>query len=130
MLILIFLSNSFFKFLHENEKWTVFRFPFFYENEKRMRALKIRSKNLLNMKMEVNYLNFVFHNEVKVKSSIELWISLFNLSKTRNGTLGKCSYFTKFSMVTIKHIYDIKDVITLNFINYSFQLQYVNIFLV
>ena len=56
----------------KNKKRTVFRFPFFYENEKRMRALKIRSKNLLNMKMEVNYLNFVFHNEVKVKSSIEL----------------------------------------------------------
>ena len=33
-----------------------------------MRALKIQSKNLLNMKMEVNYLNFVFHIEVKTKS--------------------------------------------------------------
>ena len=36
----------------KNKKRTVFRFPFFYENEKRMRALKIQSKNVLNMKME------------------------------------------------------------------------------
>ena len=34
-----------------------------YENEKRKSALKIESKNLLNMKIVVNYLNFVFHIE-------------------------------------------------------------------
>ena len=44
----------------KSEKQTVVRFPFFSENEKRMKALKIKSKNLLNMKMVVNYLNFVF----------------------------------------------------------------------
>ena len=37
-LILICLSNSFFNFFikMKNEKRTVFRFPFFYENEKQM----------------------------------------------------------------------------------------------
>ena len=55
----------------KNEKQTVFRFPFFYENEKRMKVFKIETKNLSNMKMTVNYLNFVFRNEVKTKSSKE-----------------------------------------------------------
>ena len=41
-LILIFLSHLFFNSFMKmkNEKLTVFRFPFFYENEKRMRLLK------------------------------------------------------------------------------------------
>ena len=45
-LILIFLSNSFFNFFMKmkKEKWTVFRFPFFYEKEKRMRVLKFKVK--------------------------------------------------------------------------------------
>ena len=38
----------------KNEKCTVFPFPFFYENEKRMKTLKIQSKNLLSMKMVAN----------------------------------------------------------------------------
>ena len=46
-----------------------FVFHFFYENEKRMRVLKIQSKTLLNMKMIDKYLNFVFHIEVKTKSN-------------------------------------------------------------
>ena len=54
----------------KNEKRTVFRFPFFYENVNRMKVLKIQTKNLLNM--TVNYLNFVFCIEVKAKSNIEL----------------------------------------------------------
>ena len=55
------LSNSFFNFFMKmkNGKRTVFCSPFFYENEKQ-RVLKIQRKNLLNMKMVVNYLNFVF----------------------------------------------------------------------
>ena len=45
-----------FQFLHENEKrkMNCISFSIFYDNEKRMRALKIQSKNLLNMKMAVN----------------------------------------------------------------------------
>ena len=53
----------------KNDKRTVFRFPFSYENEKRMRVLKIQSKALLKMKMVVKCLNFVFHNEIKIKSN-------------------------------------------------------------
>ena len=33
-----------------------------------MKVLKIQRKNLLNMKMVVSYLNFVFFIEVKAKS--------------------------------------------------------------
>ena len=55
----------------KNEKRTVFRFPIFYENENRMKVLNIQTKNLLNMKMTVNYLNFVFCIKVKAKSNIE-----------------------------------------------------------
>ena len=35
----------------KNRKQTIFRFPLSYENEKRMNALKINSKNLLNMRI-------------------------------------------------------------------------------
>ena len=47
-------------------------FFIFYENEKRMRVLKIQGKTLLNMKMVVKYLNFVFHVEFKTKSTYEI----------------------------------------------------------
>ena len=82
-LILIFLSNSFFNFFMKikNEKWTAFRFPFFYENEKRMRVLKIQSKTLLNMKMVVKYLNFVFHIEAKTKSNYKILNFVFQFMK-------------------------------------------------
>ena len=51
-LILICLRNLFSNFFinMKNEKRTVFRFPFFYENETRMKILKIQGKNLLNIK--------------------------------------------------------------------------------
>ena len=45
------------------------------------RALKIQSKNLLNMKIVVNDLNFVFHNEVKTKSNYEILNFAFQLIK-------------------------------------------------
>ena len=72
MLILMLLSNSFFNFFMKmkTKSEIVFRFPFFYENGKQMRVLKIQSKNLLNMKIVVasfevktksnKILNFVF----------------------------------------------------------------------
>ena len=78
---MICLSNSLFNSFMKakNEEGTVFHFPFFCENEKRMKALKIPSKNLLNMKMV--YLNFVSLIEVKTKSKyrISYRISFFNL---------------------------------------------------
>ena len=65
----------------KNKKLTVFRFPFCYENEKRTRALKIQSKNLLNMEMVVNYLNFVFHIKFKTKSKYRLLNFVFQFIK-------------------------------------------------
>ena len=62
----------------KNEKRTVLCSPFSYENEKRMKFLKIQRKNLLNIKMVVNYLNFVFLIEVKAKS--KYWIFEFRFS--------------------------------------------------
>ena len=56
----------------KNEKRTVFRVPFFYENEKRIKVLKIQRKNLLHMKMVVSYLNFVFFIKVKAKSKYRI----------------------------------------------------------
>ena len=37
-----------------------------------MKALKIQRKNLLNMKMGVSYLNFIFFVEVKAKSKYRI----------------------------------------------------------
>ena len=53
-----------------------------------MRELKIQSKDLLTMKIVPNYLNFVFNIVVKTKSNHKILNFVFNLSKTRNGTLG------------------------------------------
>ena len=65
----------------KSEKRTVFRFPFFYENEKQMRVLKIQSKTLLNMKLVVKSLNFVFHIEVKTKSNYKILNFVFQFIK-------------------------------------------------
>ena len=56
-------------------------FSIFYENEKWMRTSKIQSKNLLNMKIVVNYLNFVFHIEVKTKSNDKFLNFVFQFIK-------------------------------------------------
>ena len=56
-------------------------FIFFNEIEKRVRTLKIQSKNLLNMKMVVKYLNFVFHIEVKTKSKCKVLSFAFQFIK-------------------------------------------------
>ena len=82
-LILICSSNSFFNFFikMKNGKRTAFPFPFFDENEKRMQVLKIQRKNLLNMKMVVSYLNFVFFIEVKAKSKYRILNFLFQFIK-------------------------------------------------
>ena len=82
-LILICLSNLFFNFFikKKNEKRTVFRFRFFYENEKRIKVLKIQRKDLLNMKMVVSYLIFVFFIEVKAKSKYRILNFVFQFIK-------------------------------------------------
>ena len=93
--ILICLSNLFFYFFikKKNEKWTVFRFPFFYENMKRMKVLKIQRKDLLNMKMLVSYLNFVFSIKVKAKSKYRILNFVFQFTKNTKWHFGY-TYFT------------------------------------
>ena len=53
-----------------------------------MRLLKSQSKTLLNMKMVFEYLNFIFHIEVKAKSNYKILNFTFQFIKIRNGTLG------------------------------------------
>ena len=76
----------------KNEKRTVFRFPFFYENEKRMKVLKIQRKNLLNMKMVVSYFNFVFFIEVKAKSKHRILNFVLQLIKNTKWHFGYTDY--------------------------------------
>ena len=66
----MFLSNSFFNsFLKvKTKKRTVFRFSFFMKFKNEQRASKIPSKNSLNKNIALNYLNFIFHIDVKTKS--------------------------------------------------------------
>ena len=88
--ILIVLSKSFFNFFMKtkNEKLTLFRFPFFYENKKRIRALKIQSKNFVNMKMEPSYFNFVFHIDPKTKSKYKILNFVFQFIKNTQWQFG------------------------------------------
>ena len=72
----------------KNEKRNVFRFPFFYENVKRTKVLKIQVKNLLNMKMTVNYLNFAFRIEVKTKSKQRILNFVFQFIKNTKWHFG------------------------------------------
>ena len=76
----------------KNEKRTLFRFLFFYENEKRMKVLKIQSKNLLNMKMVFSYFNFVFFIEVKAKSKYRILNFVFQYIKNTEWHLGYTDY--------------------------------------
>ena len=74
----------------KNVKKTVicFLFSVFYQNEKRMKALKIQSKNLLSKKMVVNYLNFVFLNEVKTNSKYRILNFVFQYIKNTKRHFG------------------------------------------
>ena len=53
-----------------------------------MRALKIQSKNLLNKKIVVNYLNFLFHIEVKTKSRDKILNFVFQFIKNTKWLFG------------------------------------------
>ena len=46
-----------------------------------MKVLKIQTKNLLSMKMTVNYLNFVIRVEVKTKSKYRILNFVFQVIK-------------------------------------------------
>ena len=85
----------------KKEKQTVFRFPFSYENEKRMKVLKIQRKNLLNMKMVVNYLNFVFLTEVKAKSKYRIFEFRFSMYQKHETALWVLVRYTIFPTLLI-----------------------------
>ena len=70
----------------KNGKQTVFHFPFFYENEKRMKLLKSQTKSLLNMKNSV--LNSVFRIEVKTKSKHRILNVVFQFIKNTKWHFG------------------------------------------
>ena len=70
----------------KNGKQTVFHFPFFYENEKRMKLLKSQTKSLLNMKSSV--LNSVFRIEVKTKSKHRILNFVFQFIKNTKWHFG------------------------------------------
>ena len=53
-----------------------------------MKILKIQRKNLLNMKMVVNYLNFVFLTEVKANLSIGFLNFVFQFIKNTKWHFG------------------------------------------
>ena len=53
-----------------------------------MRVLKIQGKTLLKMKMVVKYLNFVFHSEVKTKSTYRILILVFQFIKNMKWHFG------------------------------------------
>ena len=76
----------------KNKKRTEFVFHFFYENEKRMRVLKIQSKTLSNMIMVVKYLNFVFHIEAKTKSNYKILNFAFQFLKNMKWHFGYTDY--------------------------------------
>ena len=76
----------------KNKKRTGYCFPFFYENEKRMKALKIQSKNLLNMKMVVNCFNSVFLIEVITKSKYAILNSVLQFIKNTKWHFGYADY--------------------------------------
>ena len=66
-----------------------FVFCFFMKmKNKRRGASKIQIKNLLNMKVVVNYFNFVFHIEVKTKSKYKVLNFVFQLIKNSKWYFG------------------------------------------
>ena len=91
----------------KNEKQTVFPFPLFYENEKRMRAVTIQSNSLLNMKVVVSYLNFVFHIEVKTNSKYKFLNFLFQFIKNAKWHFGYTDFFDYYFHVLISFYFEV-----------------------
>ena len=69
-----------------------------------MKVLKIQRKNLLNMKMVVNYLNFVFLIEVKVKPKYWIFEFHFSIYQKHKMTLWVHGFDSTSDNITIFHI--------------------------
>ena len=72
----------------KNGKRSEFHFPFFYENEKRMKVLKSQTNSLLKLKMVINSLNFVFRIEVKTKSKYNILNIVLQFIKNKKWHFG------------------------------------------
>ena len=136
-LILICLSNLFFNFFMKmkNKKRSVFRFPIFCENEKRIKVLKIQRKNLLNMKMVVNYLNFVFLNEVKSKSKYRILNFLFQFIKNMKWHFGYTDYMSHsvnnnslYILFFMNKMDVLKFVLIVNILHYFLLMRYIEMY--
>ena len=57
-----------------------------------MKVIKIQTKNLLNMKMTFNYLNFVFCIEVKIKPKYRILKFVFQFIKNTKWQFGYTDY--------------------------------------
>ena len=82
----------------------MFRFPLSYGNEKRMKLLKIQRKNLLSMKMVVDYLNFVFLIDVEAKCKYRIFEFCFSLYQKPEMALwvhGLCTIKDTFKIYNI-----------------------------
>lgn len=64
-----------------------------------MRTPKIQSKNPINMKIGVEYLNFVFHVELKTKSNNKF---LNFVSKTMKWHFGYTNYLGSLNYVRVR----------------------------
>ena len=62
-----------------------------------MKVLKIQRKNLLNMKVVVGYLNFVFFIEVKAKSKYRTLNFVFQFIKKTQWHFGYTDCLVSFS---------------------------------
>ena len=73
-----------------------------------LRALKAQSKNLLNMKLTVKYLNFVFHIQVKTKSKNRILIFVFQFIRNGKWRFGYTDFHVenKTCQRTIKSNYE------------------------
>ena len=70
-----------------------------------MKVLKIQSKNLLNMKMVVNYLNCVYLMKVKTKSKYKILNFVFQFIKKTKWHFGYtdsrvCLFLNKFASLS------------------------------
>ena len=103
-LILICLSNSFFNSFMKikNGKRNVFRFLFYMKMKNEWEHWKFKVKIYFDMKIVVNYSNFVFQIEVKSKSNDKYSNSVFQFIKNTKWHFGytDCFGFIKTKFIT------------------------------
>ena len=82
----------------------------FYENEKQMKsnqkikAMKNQSKNLLSMKIVVNYLIFAFQIDVKTKFKYKILNFVFQFIENTKWHFGYTDFFTILKNVFLPNL--------------------------